>query len=202
MLSFLNRGVRLCDGISRREVLRVGGLGFTGLLWSDWLQARAAQATPVRPSATGSFGKAKACILVFNYGGPSHIDSFDLKPEAPVEIRGEFNPIATRVTGTSICEHLPRLAAMADRYTILRSVNHVDNDHAVGAYLALTAHPHPRSRPLGVEPAATPQDMPSLGAIVSKLGAADKSMFPYVTLGELRHLGNKDSMGQNAGCLG
>ncbi|HEV3344784.1 MAG TPA: DUF1501 domain-containing protein [Pirellulales bacterium] len=202
MLSFLNRGVRLCDGVSRREVLRVGGLGFTGLLWSDWLQARAAQATPVRAPAASSFGKAKACILIFNYGGPSHIDSFDLKPEAPVEIRGEFQPTATSVAGTSICEHLPRLAAMVDRYTILRSVNHADNDHAVGAYLALTAHPHPRSRPLGIEPAATPQDMPSLGAIVSKLGAADKSMFPYVTLGELRHFGNKDSMGQNAGCLG
>ncbi|HWB10635.1 MAG TPA: DUF1501 domain-containing protein [Pirellulales bacterium] len=202
MLSFLNRGVRLCDGISRREVLRVGGLGFTGLLWSDWLQARAAQTAPSRQPAVGSFGKAKACILIFNYGGPSHIDSFDLKPEAPVEIRGEFQPIASSVAGTSVCEHLPRLAAMADHYTIVRSANHVDNDHAVGAYLALTAHPHPRSRPLGVEPAATPQDMPSLGSVVSKLGAADQSMFPYVTLGELRHFGNKDSMGQNAGCLG
>jgi hypothetical protein len=187
-------------------MLRVGGLGFTGLLWSDWLRSRAAAAgqTSVasqRPLAA-TFGKAKSCILVFNYGGPSHIDSFDLKPEAPVEIRGEFQPISTNVGGVSICEHLPRLATMADRYAIARSVNHVDNDHAVGAYLALTAHPHPRSRPLGTEPAATPQDMPSLGSVVSKLRMSDKSMFPYVALGELRHFGNKDSMGQNAGCLG
>src|SRR5207302_5763762 len=80
--------------------------------------------------------------------------------------------------------------------------NHVDNDHAVGTYLALTGYPHPRSRPLGIEPPATPQDMPSLGAMVSKLRPADKPVFPYVTLGELRHLGNFDSMGQNAGCLG
>jgi hypothetical protein len=205
MLSFLGRGVRLCDGISRRELLRVGGLGFTGLLWSDWLRAReanAAQTDADRQPLPASFGKAKSCILVFNYGGPSHIDSFDLKPDAPVEIRGEFQPIATNVTGTTICEHLPRMAALADRYTIVRSVNHADNDHAVGAYLALTAHPHPRSRPLGTEPAATPQDMPSLGSVVSKLRGADQSMFPYVTLGELRHFGNKDSMGQNAGCLG
>jgi hypothetical protein len=204
MLSFLGRGVQLCDGVSRREVLRVGGLGFTGLLWSDWLRARAvaSQTSAARQPLAGTFGKAKACILVFNYGGPSHIDSFDLKPEAPVEVRGEFQPIATKVGGIQICEHLPRLAAMADRYAIVRSVNHDDNDHAVGAYLALTAHPHPRSRPLGTEPAATPQDMPSLGSVVSKLRAADKSMFPYVTLGELRHFGNKDSMGQNAGCLG
>lgn len=205
MLSLLGRGVRLCDGISRRELLRVGGLGFTGLLWSDWLRARsasAAQTDTVRQALPASFGKAKSCILIFNYGGPSHIDSFDLKPEAPVEIRGEFNPIATNVPGTMIGEHLPQMAAMTDRYTIVRSVNHVDNDHAVGAYLALTAHPHPRSRPLGTEPAATPQDMPSLGSVVSKLRGADQSMFPYVTLGELRHFGNKDSMGQNAGCLG
>ncbi|HVX13586.1 MAG TPA: DUF1501 domain-containing protein [Pirellulales bacterium] len=206
MLSILGRGTRSCDGISRREILRVGGLGFTGLLWSDWLRARTAAAAQTSIASqrplSASFGKAKSCILVFNYGGPSHIDSFDLKPEAPVEIRGEFRPIATNVGGVAICEHLPRLAAMADRYAIARSVNHVDNDHAVGAYLALTAHPHPRSRPLGTEPAATPQDMPSLGSVVSKLRVSDKSMFPYVVLGELRHFGNKDSMGQNAGCLG
>ncbi|HET6882090.1 MAG TPA: DUF1501 domain-containing protein [Pirellulales bacterium] len=204
MLSFLGRGVQLCDGVSRREVLRIGGLGFTGLLWSDWLCARSAasQTNAAGRPLSASFGRAKACILVFNYGGPSHIDSFDLKPQAPVEVRGEFKPIATKVGGIEISEHLPRMAAMADRYAIVRSVNHVDNDHAVGAYLALTAHPHPRSRPLGTEPAATPQDMPSLGSVISKMRAADKSMFPYVTLGELRHFGNKDSMGQNAGCLG
>lgn len=205
MLSFLGCGVRMCDGVSRRELLRVGGLGFTGLLWSDWLKGRAsaaAQTSVARQPLAATFGKAKACIVVFNYGGPSHIDSFDLKPEAPVEVRGEFQPIATNVADIEVCEHLPRLAAMADHYAIVRSVNHVDNDHAVGAYLALTAHPHPRSRPLGTEPAATPQDMPSLGSVVSKLQPTGKSMFPYVTLGELRHFGNKDSMGQNAGCIG
>src|SRR5437588_1085976 len=98
MLSILGRSVRLCDGISRRELLRVGGLGFTGLLWSDWLRARAAASTPAstgqRP-ARGTFGRAKACILIFSYGGPSHLDIWDLKPEAPPEIRGEFRPAAT-----------------------------------------------------------------------------------------------------------
>src|SRR4029077_8646043 len=74
--------------------------------------------------------------------------------------------------------------------------------HAVSTYLALTGYPHPRSRPLGVEPPASPQDMPSLGSIVSKVRPADRSIFSYVTLGDLRHLGHHDSMGQNAGCLG
>src|SRR5438067_6932730 len=99
MLSLLGPGVRLCDGISRREALRVGGLGFTGLLWSDWLRAR-----PSGQTLKGSFGKAKACILIFNYGGPSHLDTFDLKPDAPKEVRGEFRPIATSVPGTRLSE--------------------------------------------------------------------------------------------------
>src|SRR5262245_21667034 len=122
MLSILGPGVRLCDGLSRREALRVGGLGFTGLLWSDWLKARAAAAAlehKGRRAASGTFGKARACILIFNYGGPSHLDVWDLKPDAPVEIRGEFKPTATRVPGVAITEHLPRLAALADQYAIL-----------------------------------------------------------------------------------
>src|SRR5437660_12351717 len=104
MLSLLNRGIRLCDGIRRREFLRVGGLGFTGLLWSDWLRARAASSNPTqsRKPAARTFGRAKSCILIFNYGGPSHLDTLDLKPDAPAEIRGEFRPAATSVPGVAI----------------------------------------------------------------------------------------------------
>ncbi len=201
MLSLLGRSVRLCDGITRRESLQVGALGFTGLLWPHLLQTSAA--ADGQPKARGSrFGKARACILIFNYGGPSHLDILDLKPDAPAEIRGEFKPIATRVPGTQICEHMPRLAALADKYAILRSVTHRDNDHAIGAYLALTGHSHPKHDILGIEPAASPLDMPSLGAVVSKVRPAEKPVFSYVTLGDLRHFGNNDSMGQYGGCLG
>jgi hypothetical protein len=204
MLSLLGRSVRLCDGITRREVLRVGGLAFTGLLWSDWLRARAAtgQAPARRKAGASQFGKARACILIFNYGGPSHLDIWDLKPDAPPEIRGEFAPAATRVPGVSITEHLPRLARLADCYTIVRSVNHRDNDHAIGTYLALTGHSHPKNAILGIEPPATPQDLPSMGSVVSKLRPAHRPVFSYVTLGDLRHFGNNDSLGQNGGCLG
>jgi hypothetical protein len=205
MLSILGRSVRLCDGISRREMLRVGGLAFTGLTYSDWLRAKAAAAgktSTVGKSADRSFGKAKACILIFNYGGPSHLDIFDLKPDAPKEIRGEFQPAATRVPGMAIVEHLPRLAKLAHRYAIVRSVNHRDNDHAIGAYLSLTGHSHPKNAILGIEPPATPQDLPSVGSVVSKVRPTNKPVFSYVTLGDLRHLGNNDSLGQNAGCLG
>jgi hypothetical protein len=205
MLSLLGRSVRLCDGLTRREALRVGGLGFTGLVWSDWLRARAAladQARNGRKPAAGGFGKAKACILIFNYGGPSHLDTWDLKPDAPKEIRGEFQPKATRVPGIAISEHLPHLAALANHYAIVRSVHHRDNDHAIGAYLALTGYSHPKNAILGIEPPASPQDMPAVGAVVSKLRPADQPVFSYITLGDLRHFGNNDSLGQNAGCLG
>jgi hypothetical protein len=204
MLSVLGRSVRLCDGLTRREALRVGGLGFTGLLWADCLRARAAAPSRAPRGTAGRSARAKACILVYNYGGPSHLDILDLKPEAPSEIRGEFRPAATCVPGVSITEHLPRLGRLANHYAVVRSVTHRDNDHAVGAYLALTGYSHPRSDVLGIEPPATPQDMPSMGSIVSRLrpAAADRPVFSYVTLGELRHLGNFDSMGQNAGCLG
>jgi hypothetical protein len=205
VFSILGQKVRLCDGITRREALRVGGLGFTGLMWSHWLSARATAANKTQAAAlpmAGSFGKAKACILVFNYGGPSHLDIWDLKPDAPREIRGEFSPTVTNVPGISISEHLPRLARIADRYAIIRSVHHNDNDHAIGAYLALTGYSHPRHDVLGIEPPAGPLDLPSMGSVVSKLRPADRSVFSYLTLGDLRHFGNNDSLGQNAGCLG
>jgi hypothetical protein len=199
MLSILGRSVRLWDGITRREVLRVGGLAFTGLMWPSLLQARA---TGSQPHPRSTFGKAKACILVFNYGGPSHLDIWDLKPDAPKEIRGEFKPIATRVPGIAITEHLPRLARLADRYTVLRSLTHRDNDHAIGTYLALTGHSHPKNAILGIEPPETPQDLPSMGSVASKVRPATRPVFSYITLGDLRHFGNHDSLGQNAGCLG
>jgi hypothetical protein len=199
MLSVLGRSVRHCDGITRREALRVGGLAFTGLTWSELFRARAAQPESAKTRPVAS---AKACILIFGYGGPSHLDIWDLKPDAPAEIRGEFKPSATNVPGLSITEHLPRLAKIASLYTLIRSVNHIDNDHAVGAYLCLTGFNHPRARPLGIEPPASPADMPSVGSVLSKLRVPSKPVFPYVTLGDLRHFGNQDSMGQNAGCLG
>jgi hypothetical protein len=203
MLSILGNRIRLCDGITRREMLRIGGLGFTGLAWSDLLRARDTEPGRSRASARrGTFGKAKSCIVIFNYGGPSHIDTFDPKPDATPEIRGEFRPIATRVPGITIAEHLPRLARIADRYCIVRSVHHRDNDHAIGAYLALTGYSHPRNDVLGIEFPMSPTDLPSMGSVINKIRPADRPIFTYVTLGDLRHFGHNDSLGQGAGCLG
>src|SRR5262249_8477993 len=111
MLSLLGSRIRLCDDITRRTTLRVGALATPGLLWPHSLRARAADAGG---KTVGKGPSAKACILIYNYGGPSHLDTWDLKPSAPDEIRGTFKPIATRLPGVAITEHLPRLAAMAD----------------------------------------------------------------------------------------
>ena len=173
MLSIRHSRIRLCDGLTRRESMQIGGLGFTGLLLPHWLKARATAKSPLR---SDGFGRAKSCILIFNYGGPSHLDI--LGPEAgraPAKSAANSNRPPTACRASRITEHLPRSAALANRYAIVRSVTHRDNDHAIGAYLALTGHSHPKNAILGIEPPATPQDMPSLGSVVSKLRPAGQA---------------------------
>src|SRR2546423_615296 len=103
MFSFLGQPQRACDGFSRREMLRVGGLSALGLSLPGLL---AASGNP--PGR----GRARACVLIYLFGGPSQLETFDLKPDAPDHFRGEFRPIATNVRGVQICEHLPRLASL------------------------------------------------------------------------------------------
>src|SRR5262245_15923988 len=121
---------------TRREWLRLGALGGLGLT------AASLRGLP-RASAPGS-RQAKSVLVVFAAGGQSQLDTWDPKPDAPAEVRGIFRPIATRVPGTRICEHMPRLARLADRYAILRTLAHDDLDHGSACYLALTGHFHPR----------------------------------------------------------
>src|SRR6266700_273720 len=104
---------RFCDGMSRREFLKIGGLALGGLSLTELLAAEA---------KAGIRASHKAIIMVYLPGGPPHQDMFDLKMDAPSEIRGEFKPIATKVAGIQICEHLPRLAAMMDKLALIRSV--------------------------------------------------------------------------------
>ncbi|HEY2838737.1 MAG TPA: DUF1501 domain-containing protein, partial [Pirellulales bacterium] len=107
----------------RRDFLRVG----SGLALASFVSPVSALRAASADSPRG--GKAKSCILVYLLGGPPQLDTFDLKPEAPAEIRGPFKPIATNVPGTQICEHLPKLAALADRYALVRSVSHPNSNH-------------------------------------------------------------------------
>jgi hypothetical protein len=152
-----------CDGVSRRNFLKIGGLAMGGMSLNDVLRAEAAQKT----------GKShKATIMIFLPGGPSHQDIFDLKPDAPAEIRGEFKPISTNVPGIQICEHLPRLAKIMDKCTLIRSMADCDPGH--DAFQCLTGRSAKRQPPGG---------WPSMGSIVSKLqGSVNPAMPAFVGL--------------------
>src|SRR5436305_11671581 len=113
-----------CPGpvrLNRRQLLQVGGIGLWGLSLPGLLRAR------TRPAEEATAARADSCILVFLNGGPSHLDMWDMKPDAPAEIRGEFKPIATSVPGVQFSEHLPRLARLVHRCTVVRSVYHSVN---------------------------------------------------------------------------
>ena len=121
MLTINGSPNRLCDGFSRREFLQIGALGTAGLALPELFQARAHAASPT--GTTRRIGRAKSCILLFMGGGPPQMDTFDLKPDAPAEIRGELRPIATSVPGIQISEQLPLLAQQMGRCALIRSVS-------------------------------------------------------------------------------
>src|SRR5262245_3653358 len=129
MLRVLGSATKLSDGITRRDALHIGGLGAFGLGLADFLRVREVQGAP--DEFAQAFGRAKACILLFPYGSPPQHETFDPKPEAPAEIQGEMKAIPTSVPGLSICDHLPRMAAVMDRMTIVRSVTHPYPLHCV-----------------------------------------------------------------------
>ena len=112
---------RFCDGFSRRDFLQIGGLGLGGLALPEILRAE---------STLGVKNSRKAVIMIFMTGGPPHQDMYDLKMDAPAEIKGPFQPIATRVAGIQICEHLPRIAAMMDKFVPIRSIVGSDGRHS------------------------------------------------------------------------
>jgi hypothetical protein len=174
MYSINGPGTRCCDGISRREFIRVGGLGAAGLMLPDLLRAQ----TPL--AGVSKFGRAKRCILLFMSGGPPQQDTFDLKPEATGAPRGEFRPIKTNVPGMEISEHLPLLARQADKYAIIRSVTHDSNIHTVGAHNMLTGNLYPK--PVAGEVNASPSDFPHYGAVLTKVRRSDPRVPTFVTL--------------------
>jgi hypothetical protein len=128
--------------INRREWLQVGYTGLLGIGLPELLARQARTAEAKQPGAHRS-KKSKSVIIVFLTGAPSHIDMFDMKPDAPVGIKGEFKPVATRVPGVQVCEHLPRLAARADKYALVRSLAHRENNHLVATHHVLTGHQQP-----------------------------------------------------------
>ncbi len=188
MLQFeCKKGVEFCDGLTRRDFLRVGALsaGAVGLSLADFGQL--SEAGAVNANHTN-------CIILFLVGGPSHLDTWDLKPEAPESVRGPFKPIKTNVPGIAICEHFPRMAKMADQYAIIRSVHHrAAPIHETGHQLMQTGHLFRNG-----------QEYPHYGSVVSRLrGPKPSGLAPFVILPEpIGNTGVSVSHGQSAGYLG
>ena len=156
-------GSPFCDGVSRREFLKIGGLALGGISLTDALAAEA---------AAGVRGGHKAVIMIYLPGGPAHQDTFDLKPDAPAEIRGEFKPIKTNVSGIEICEHLPRLAKSMDKFAIVRSLVGARDEHASNLCFS------------GYTLAESNQNhAPDMGSVISYLqGSTDRTVPPFVNM--------------------
>ncbi len=161
--------------VGRREFLRAGG----GLAVAGFLSPAIARAE------TASQHKARSCILVYLLGGPPHLDMFDLKPNAPAEIRGPFKPVATTVPGLQICEHLPRLAGLAHRYALVRSVSHNNHNHTPMIYYTLTGRPV--EQPNQDNDVRPPQrtDSPHLGAVLAKFRRSPHGLPGYIAIPEV-----------------
>src|SRR5262249_21358714 len=182
MLDFIGRGPRACDGVSRRSFLKVGSLALGGLSLPGLLRYRAAAAAAGKPTPR------KAVILIWQAGGPSHLDMYDLKPNAPGEVRGEFKPIRTNVPGIVVGEHLPRQARIMDKLAVLRSAYHTNAGHGMGSQWMLT----------GYQPTIEVNDniYPSCGSVVAKLRGSNGPGLPaYVNLPRVLSLGKAAYLG-------
>lgn len=182
---------RYCDGINRRDLLRVGALPALGLTLPDLLRIQAAGAAEAKP------GKAAPrdinCILIFQEGGPSQMETFDLKPDGPVETRGEFKPIRTNVPGFDIAEHLPRLARVADKFSVIRTLTHTNAGHGGGAHYMCTGR-HPAA---GFQEGLTrPNNQhPFFGSVVALARGARQDLPPYISLPALLTYGGPAFLG-------
>ena len=195
MLRFYFNQTSARGKLTRREWLRIGGLaglGSAGLLPS----APAARAAMAGPSG---FGRARSVILIFASGGQSQFETWDPKPESPLEVRGDFQPISSAVPGVAICEHLPRVACLTDRLTIVRSMSHDDRDHGSAAYLALTGrfHLQKSGNPL---PAA--DDLPTYGAVLKRVRRNKRFPHDAVHLNGPALVPELIGPGQDGGLLG
>src|SRR5881227_2376704 len=168
MLNLVTGSARDCSGVSRREFLRVGGLSALGLSLPAYLRLeQAAAAAGPAPRKT-----AINCILLWMQGGPSHHDSFDPKPDAPAEVRGEFGTVPTTLPGVRVAEHLPLLARQTDKYSIIRGHDPQNGSHGTADHLMMSGHKF--------NPAMA---FPCYGSVVARERGYQDGMFPFVQLG-------------------
>lgn len=196
MLTILGNRRRSCGTVTRRELLQAGGAGLFGT------SLQRAQAALVHQPAIRA--RAKSVMFIYLFGGPSQLETFDLKPDAASGIRGPYRPIASRTPGLLISEKLPRLASISDRYCLVRTVNHRHNDHN-GCHYIQTGHPLPPAQRGAAMVDATEKDWPAMGSVVEyfdqKRGGRDFPSYVYLP-NRLGHIQGYDRSGQYAGWLG
>src|SRR6266487_4953925 len=163
---------------SRRYALKVGGLGLLGLSLPGLLRAEAIRETQVAQGKAPK-ARAKSVIFLYQFGGPSHIDMFDMKPGAPEAIRGSHKPASTKADGISISEHLPRLAKVMDKVTLIRSMHHHMKNHNPASYYALTGHAPPVD---DITLRDSPELFPAYGSVVDHLAPVGEAMPTFVAL--------------------
>lgn len=187
-----------CNGVSRRALVEAGAIGAFGLSWADWLLLRAHGESTRAP--------VDSVIVLWLWGGPSHLDTFDMKPAAPAEYRGPWTPIATRVPGIEICELLPKHAPITDRLAIVRSMHHTSNDHGVAGTIALTGSEAGAVNLGGA--VASGSARPCIGSIVGRFRSttdskvAGSALPNFMVIGGKLHQGKKPIVGEGGGTLG
>jgi hypothetical protein len=207
MLSIPGQPGKTCDGWSRRELLRVGGLGILGMTLGDVLrlQALSADKAPAPSQPKNGWGQAKSVLFIFLQGGPSHIDIWDPKPEAPSNIRGEFKPIRSNVPGIWLSETMPKLAQVMDKATLIRSVSYTPAglfNHTAAIYQMMTGYTPDRVSPSGQLEPPSPADFPHVGSQVTRLKPLNEPMLPFVMLPRPLQESNVIGKGGTAGFLG
>ncbi len=204
MFSIRSSGIRLCDRVSRREVMRIGGIGACGMSLAQLLNnsSTGAQEIAANGMIRPSGGKAQSCIVLFLMGGPSQHSTWDPKPEAPNEVRGQIGSIETAIPGVRFGELMPKLAQRADQLAVLRAVSTNDNAHSSSGYYMLTGRPHAPMNAENVNPGA-PNDWPNWGSVVQRLSPPARGLPTSVRLPH--QIFNTDGSvwpGQDGGMLG
>jgi hypothetical protein len=206
MLSIPGGNVRTCDGPTRREFLRVGGATLFGLSLPQFLSWKALASTTANGVQRGKpFGNAKSVILLFLQGGPSHVDIWDPKPDAPSNVRGEFKPIKTKIPGIQLSEIMPMLADQVDKVTLIRSMSYTPVglfNHTAAIYQMMTGYPPDKVSPSGQLEPPSPRDFPHMGCHISKMKPPKETMLPFVEMPRPLQESNVIGKGGAAGFLG
>src|SRR5579864_60363 len=205
MLSIPGQPGATCDGVSRRELLRVGGAGLLGLSLSNLLALEARGQSAPKGKQRAGFGSAKNFIFIFLQGGPSHLDIWDPKPDAPDNIRGQFKPISTKIPGVQVSEVMPNFAQVLDKLTLVRSVSYTPAglfNHTAAIYQMMTGYTPDKVSPSGQLEPPNRSDYPCMGSEVARIKPPDGPMLPFVMLPRPLQESNVIGKGGTAGFLG